>query len=106
MGELKPCPFCGGGVDSFHDFGLFASVECRACGAEISTYGTGTAHFHWNLRAERPGFCSLCGSGACKAVKFSGGYRINCYSCQLKGPRAGDKKAAWELWLKRAEADP
>lgn len=54
MKELKPCPFCGGEAkyEEFDDgFFNWGRVECKQCGAMITTPPTNTIEA-WNRRAE------------------------------------------------------
>lgn len=68
MGELKPCPHCGGLGELVRDEPITGAgfVECHDCGARggISTYANAVRL--WNMRVERKctrenGWCSNCG---------------------------------------------
>lgn len=74
--ELKPCPFCGGGVEYFelswtatafsgHMYASpFWQIRCKDCRATLGDFDTkNEAIAAWNTRAERTCEAKLCCDG-------------------------------------------
>lgn len=57
MGELKPCPFCGGKVRIVKGYGNIHMIDCPKCGAYVSFRGkeaVGRCFDAWNKRTVFP----------------------------------------------------
>lgn len=84
--KLKPCPFCGGGVEHevFNDgFFTLGRVECKQCGVMMTTPPTSIIEA-WNTRAD----ADIRAKAIDDCMNEIREYAINAYDCEIDGKLA------------------